>query len=439
MGSTIYANLLAAFAALFFLTAPSAPEAYAQAPADVLGTLSTRAHVGTNGNVLISAFVIAGSDSKQVLVRGLGPSLAVSAPLADPVIELYDATGALVRTNNNWKDSQQAEIAATGYAPSNDAESAMLERLGPGHYTTVLRSVDAGAGVGKIEIIDVDAASSSRLDNSSTRAAVAAGENALVAGFVINGPQARKVMTRGIGPSLAGQVDGALSNPTLQLRDSSGNLLVFNDNWEDTQRDAIIDSSMPPSRARESAIIASLAPGSYTAELIGACGGSGVAVVDVYDLGAASSPGTLPISSPATTCFTTWAAERNLTGAAAARTGDPDRDGIPNLLEYALGKNPNVPDGPATNPGKLEVQGQRYLSLSFTLPTGDNAPDDVDYTIERAAALAPANWSAASTNFVTHSTAPGPGDLETVTVRSTRSMQGLRREFLRLTITSTAP
>ena len=112
-----------------------------------------------------------------------------------------------------------------------------------------------GPGVGKIDIIDVDTTTSARLNNMSARALVAAGDNVLVGGFVINGSQSRKVLLRGIGPSLSATLDGARRNPTLQLRDSSGNVLVFNYNWEDTQRDAIIDSTIPPSHARESAIV----------------------------------------------------------------------------------------------------------------------------------------------------------------------------------------
>lgn len=432
-------NLLAMVAASYFVSA-SPFEATAATPANVVGTLSTQAHVGTGGNVLMSGIIISGSGSKQVLVRGLGGSLPVAGALVDPVIELRDPTGETIASNDNWKDAQQAAIEQTGYAPTRDAESAVLVTLAPGNYTVSLHGKNSGIGVGKVDIIDVDSTTSARFDNLSSRAVAAAGDHVLVGAFVINGPQSRKVIVRGIGPSLAVYLAGAMRNPTLRLRDSGGNLLVFNDNWEDTQRAAIIDSTVPPSHTRESAIVAALAPGSYTAELIGTCRGGGVALVEVYDLGAAEAPAPLPASSSTPTCFTTWATDRELAGAAAPREADPDGDGIRNFLEYALGKNPGVPDGPGTTLGMLEVQGERYLSLSFTRPTGDDAPDDIDYTIERATALAPSgNWSAAWTNFVTHSITAGPGDLETVTVRSTQSTYGVRRQFLRLKLTSTAP
>ena len=433
-----YGNVPAALAAAFLANASGIFEANAATPANVLGTFSAQAHAGAGPNVLLSGFIITGSGSKQVLVRGLGGSLPGAGTLADPVIEVRDQTGAST-FNDNWKDAQRAAIEQTGHAPALDTESAILITLPPGHYTVLLRGKDNGTGVGKIDIIDVDSTTSALVGNMSARALVA-GEDTLVAGFVINGPQSRKVIIRGIGPSLAAAfVEGELSNPTLRLRDSSGNALVFNDNWEDTQRDAIAEEGMGPSESRESAILATLAPGSYTAELIGACGGGGVALVEIYDFGAANAAGALPGSSATPTCFVTWAAERELTGAAAARTADIDGDGLPNFLEYTLGKNPKAADGNATILGSVVVDGEKYLTLSFTVPTGNDAPDDVDYKLERATSLAPANWSSSWTDFVTVSVNPGPGALETVTVRSTRPIGSILREFLRLRVTSTAP
>jgi hypothetical protein len=368
----------------------------------------------------------------------LGGSLPVANRLADPVLELYDETGSLVRINNNWRDSQRAEIAATGHAPSQDTESALLVALGPGRYTAVLLGVDNTVGVGKIDVIDVDATAASRLDNVSSRARVSAGENVLLGGFVINGPQSRKVLIRGIGPSLFYIAD-AIYDPSLQLRDGSGAPLVFNDNWRDTQETEVIDSALPPGEERESAIVATLRPGSYTAELLGLCGAGGVALVEVYDLGPAGDAHLIPPSSALPRCFSAWLSEHGLAGAQAAPTGDPDGDGILNALEYATGKNPNVSDAPATQHGTVVLNGRRFLSLSYTRPTGTNAPDDVIYSAQRATSLAPANWSSAPTQVTTHSVTPGPGALETVTVRSTTDFGTVRREFLRLQVTLTAP
>jgi hypothetical protein len=359
--------------------------------------------------------------------------------LADTFTELYDSNGSLVGANNNWKDSQQAEIAATGHAPAHDAESALLATLAPGNYTARLSGASSSAGIGKTDVIDVDASSSSRLDSISTRAVVAQGERPLVAGFVINGPGSRRVIIRGMAPSWAQYIDGTMMDPTLQLRDGNGTPLVFNDDWADTQQSDVEASFLAPVDSRESAIVATLAPGSYTADLIGACGAGGFAIIDVHDLGPGAGSQALPGSSSAPTCFKTWAAEHGLTGAAAVPSADSDRDGVVNLLEYAFGKNPTINDGNATASGTVEVQGQKYLSLTYTLPTGDDAPSDLIYQAQRATSLAPADWSSKWTDFSTYSVTPGPGALETVTLRSTRAVGSIPREFLRLEVTLIAP
>ena len=405
----------------------------------MIGSLSTRAYVGSSEHVLISGVIIRGDGTKRVLIRGLGASLTAVAPLEDPYIELIDGGGNVVAANNNWKDSQQSEIAATGRAPAHDAESALIATIAPGAYTLRLSGMNNGAGVGHIDIIDVDTAGSAWLDNMSSRSVVAAGDGVLVGGFTINSPSPRRVMIRGIGPSMSIYVSNPMYDPTLRLRDESGNQLVFNDDWEDTQADEIIATNLAPADRRESAIVATLSPGSYTAELLGACSAGGLALVEVYDLGATSAAVTWPGSSRSPRCFKTWAAEHSLSGPAAAAMANGDGDADVNLLEYAFGKDPNVNDGSGSAGGTVEVEGVRYLSLSFTRPTGTNAPDDLVYLAERSATLGSTAWSSGSTNFVMHSITPGPGDLETVTVRSTRAVGSIPREFLRLKVTLTSP
>jgi hypothetical protein len=125
-----------------------------------------------------------------------------------------------------------------------------------------------------------------RLANISTRLRVETGDNALIAGFIITGTQDKKVILRGIGSSL--RIFDRLENPTLELRNSSGTLLDFNDNWQDSpNRQAIIDSTIPPANDLEAAIVATLpANGAqYTAIIRGAEGGTGIGVVEAYDLG----------------------------------------------------------------------------------------------------------------------------------------------------------
>lgn len=102
--------------------------------------ISARLHTGTGDNVLISGFVVAGSDSKKIIVRALGPSLAsfgVSGALADPIVELHDHTGAIIASNDNWKDTQQSQVVATNLAPNDDRESAIVITLAPGAYNRV--------------------------------------------------------------------------------------------------------------------------------------------------------------------------------------------------------------------------------------------------------------------------------------------------------------
>lgn len=123
--------------------------------------------------------------------------------------------------------------------------------------------------------------------NSATRMRVETGDNVLISGFIIQGGS-KKVILRAIGPSLAqAGIQGALANPTLELRDSTGALITSNDDWMNSpQKQAIIDSMIPPSNDKESAIIATLAEGNYTAIVSGLGGTSGVGLVEVYDLDA---------------------------------------------------------------------------------------------------------------------------------------------------------
>lgn len=126
-----------------------------------------------------------------------------------------------------------------------------------------------------------------QLLNISTRLNVQDGDNVSIAGFIITGKTNKKIMLRGIGPSLIG-FDSVLADPMLQLHGSEGSLIATNKNWKDTQQTAIEMSTIPPTNDLESAIIVTLPPGSYTAILSGQNGGSGIGLVEVYDLQPAS-------------------------------------------------------------------------------------------------------------------------------------------------------
>jgi len=123
-------------------------------------------------------------------------------------------------------------------APSNNLESAMVITLAPAAYTILLQGKGTAAGIAKVEVIDLGSAGDAHLANMSTRLQTGTGENVLIGGFVINGPNNQQVVLRGLGPSLP--VQGTMQDPTLSLRDSNGNELVFNNDWKDTQQAAIL-------------------------------------------------------------------------------------------------------------------------------------------------------------------------------------------------------
>jgi hypothetical protein len=143
--------------------------------------------------------------------------------------------------------------------------------------------VNGGTGIGVVEAYDLDRSVDSKLANISTRGFVQTGDNVLIAGTIVVGQSTQKVIIRAIGPSLP--IAGKLENPTLELRDGSGTLLEGNDNWIDSpNKQAIIDSTIPPTNDLESAIVRTLSPANYTAIVRGVNDTTGIAVVQVYAL-----------------------------------------------------------------------------------------------------------------------------------------------------------
>jgi glucose/arabinose dehydrogenase len=253
--------------------------------------ISVRARVETGSGVLISGFISTGTAAKKVIIRALGPSTGVTGALADPILELHGNDGSLITSNNNWKDNtapQQQDIINNQLAPANDLESVIVITLQPGTYTAVIRGQNNGTGVGLVEVYDVDRASASRLGNISGRASVQTGSNALFAGFIVgNNIGAANVVVRGLGPSLAQSgIINPLLDPTLELHDNNGTLLIGNDNWQDdaSQAARISSAGLAPANPAESAVFASLLPGTYTAIVAGKNGGTGVGLVEVYNL-----------------------------------------------------------------------------------------------------------------------------------------------------------
>ena len=105
---------------------------------------------------MIGGFIVAGKEDENVLMRAIGPSLPVTDSLADPVLELHDEDGNIVATNDNWRDTQEADIEATGAAPTDDAESAIVSTLSPGGYTAIVRGIGDTTGVALVEVYGLD-------------------------------------------------------------------------------------------------------------------------------------------------------------------------------------------------------------------------------------------------------------------------------------------
>jgi len=249
--------------------------------------------VQTGDNVGIGGFIVTGVDPKEVLVRGIGPSLSGSGvpdPLADPVLELHGPAGFTTVTNDNWKDTQQVEIEATGLAPTNDLESAILVTLNPGAYTAILSGNNNTTGIALVEAYDLSQAVASKLANISTRGFVETGNDIMIAGFILGAhTDADRVIVRGIGPSLTGAgVPNALADPTLELHDGNGTVIIADNNWQDDPNQAaeLMAAGLAPTDDLESGLAATLTPGVYTALLSGVNNTTGVGLVEVYDHGA---------------------------------------------------------------------------------------------------------------------------------------------------------
>lgn len=261
----------------------------APAPSAQLSNVSTRVRVLTGDKVLIGGFIVTGSTPKKVIIRAIGPSLAsfgVTGALADPILELHEP-GNIVVTNDNWKTTQQAAIQAAGIAPKNDRESAIVATLAPGSYTAIVRGKNNGIGVGLVEAYDLDQAAASQLGNISTRGFVDTGDNVMIGGIIVGptGAPSGKMLIRAIGPSLASfGIAGPLADPTLELHNGNGVLTASNDNWKTSQQALIQATGIPPTNDKESAILATLAPGNYTAIVRGKNNTTGVALVEVYSL-----------------------------------------------------------------------------------------------------------------------------------------------------------
>jgi uncharacterized Zn-binding protein involved in type VI secretion len=280
------------------------------APAPQLGNISTRSFVQTGDNVIIGGFIVQGTGFKRVIIRAIGPELGappynIPNALANPTLELHNGAGTLIASNDNWPttiiggiitSNQVGAIRDSGHAPTDGRESAIVADLQPGNYTAIVRGVNNVTGVALVEVYDLSANSASILGNISTRSFVQTGDNVMIGGFIVQGTGAKRVIIRAIGPELGAppyNIPNALANPTLELHNATGALIASNDNWQSTVIGGIITSNQvidivvsrhAPGDGRESAIIADLPAGNYTAIVRGVNDTTGVGLVEVYDL-----------------------------------------------------------------------------------------------------------------------------------------------------------
>ena len=267
--------------------------------------ISTLLKVQTGENALFGGFITSGTDPKKVVIRAIGPSLSnfgVAGPLQDTTLELRAPNGSLIASNDNWKindqthQSQEAAIQATGLAPTDDRESVIMAELGSAGFTAIVRGKNDTAGAGLLEIYDVNQAADSRLANISTRGYLDAPGSNITAGVIIGaGNGAAKVLVRVLGPSLAAfGITHPLADPLVDIRDSNGTRIAFNDDWKVRegniipQQDEIEATGLQPSNDTECAVIVTLPVGNFSA-IASSFGGpgtdqTGVAVVEVYNL-----------------------------------------------------------------------------------------------------------------------------------------------------------
>ena len=266
--------------------------------------ISCRAQVGTGGNILIAGFVVGGqgtSGTESLLIRGSGPALVpfgVPGILPDPQLQLYNGSS-LLGTNDAWGGSaaianSSASVGAFAWNSLSSHDSALIESMPGGPYTAQITGQAGDTGVALVEVYDATPAgsytpTSPRLVNISTRVQVGSGGSILIAGFVIGGSTARTVLIRASGPALAPfGVSGTLADPQLALY-SGSTLLDSNGGWGGNAdivnaAAAVGAFAWASASSADSAILITLPPGSYTAQVSGATGDTGVALIEVYEV-----------------------------------------------------------------------------------------------------------------------------------------------------------
>ncbi len=307
------------FAARCFATALAfATAVMAQEPR--LINISTRAQTGAGASVLTAGFVIGPGANKQVLIRGVGPTLgaapfSVPGSISDPTLTVFDASGKAVASNDNWNTPVGAgaasgtqlsaaftAVGAFQFSSTASRDAAVLVTLSPGNYTAQVGGVGTATGTALLEVYEVGS-TGGKLINTSTRLQVNA-TSAPIIGFVVApGTGTRKLLVRVSGPALNQfGLTGTLGDPSLKVTNSLGGVLATNDNWETPSDTRSADSAglkaafgvsgafaFDPG-SKDASILIDLAPGNYGIQVAGEGGTSGLALIEVYDLTPANVP-----------------------------------------------------------------------------------------------------------------------------------------------------
>jgi len=264
--------------------------------------ISSRAIVQTGSAITIAGFVIDGAPGaqKQVLIRGVGPTLVnfnITGFLAAPTIELLNSSQTAIASNTGWGTAANAAQIATITStlgsftlPTGSADSVILTSLAPGSYTVEMSGVGATTGIGLVEVYETNTSDPSTLVNISTRAQVGTGSDILIAGFVVSGSAPVKVLIRAVGPTLGTfNVSGVLAQPVLTVFQGANNQIGTNTGWGNQANPnqvasvaASLNAFALPAGSADSALVMTLSPGTYTAQVSGVNGTTGIALVEVY-------------------------------------------------------------------------------------------------------------------------------------------------------------
>ncbi len=323
-----------------------------------LSNLSTRAQVGTGDNVIITGFNIGPGSGKTVLIRATGPTLgaapfSVPGTISDPKLELFSGS-TLIAQNDNWSTpvAGATPITAATFTSvgafalsANSRDAALVATLPPGSYTAKVSGVGTATGVALVEVYEMPGGTS-RLYNLSTRAQVGTGSNILIPGLVVSpGAGTRRLLIRAAGPTLTSfGVGGALADPTILVTNAAGTppFSATNNDWGTPLENPVWDATVLGTAfaqagafnlaagSKDAALMVELPAGNYTIQTSGINNGTGVAIVEVYDL----TPATAPVVTLAATKTTSDESGNNIGEFTFTRTGDLT---FPLIVNYGVG------------------------------------------------------------------------------------------------------